>query len=170
MARIKYGFFLEDNGTVRIYYEYPQKNVAAKLLDKLIKSRYKYYFTLADKAEHECITNKDITYDSRLDYKGGKGPEDLPPEDFDGYVIVAKNCIHANNGKIVSLEAKVFHELWEVYFKVDKGMQYKEAHNKALDMEALMMEFDPTFTEGSARGELDCLNCKYNEKTGDYVP
>ena len=169
MARIKYGYFHNKDGIVQIYYNYPQNNVAAKLLDNLIKSKNKFYFRLIEKAEKECVINKDTSYDRRLDYKGGKSKNDLPPEDFNGYVVIAKNCKFENEGLPVSLEAIVFHELWECYFKVEKQMQYKEAHNMALDMEDLMLKFDKTFTKGSVRGQLKCANCKWH-KNNSWVP
>ena len=96
------------------------------------------------------------TYDKRFDYLGGQPASYLPPNGVHGIVTINPCCSWVD-GYIksisVTLEAIAFHELAEVYAKVEFRMQYTEAHYHSGIMEEVLLRERPDFTASPA-GEV----------------
>jgi RHS repeat-associated protein len=136
------------------------KDEGVRLLYELAMSSYVYIYsegpsisTAAGDRPVDGAENLAYVCDDR--WAGGQPARYLPPNGAHGIVTINPCCAWTDkNGRSIKFEAIVFHELSEVFGKVEFGWQYKEAHKQAGIMEEALLGERPDFTVGSAGGAV----------------
>lgn len=136
------------------------KDEGVRLLYELAMSSYVYIYsegpsisTAAGDRPVDGAENLAYACDDR--WPGGQPARYLPPNGVHGIVTINPCCAWTDkNGRSIKFEAIVFHELSEVFGKVEFGWQYEEAHKQAGIMGEALLGERPDFTVGSAGGRV----------------
>jgi RHS repeat-associated protein len=135
------------------------KNEGASALHDVINSGSAYSLTLGSQMltagglsslnPENNPSNLDNKFDSR--WPKGKVPQNLPPSGIDDAIGINPSVGRLDaSGRVIPLSTRIFHELTEAFAKVDKGMQYDDAHKDALGREATLRSQRPNMQqEGS---------------------
>ena len=107
------------------------------------------------------LENRDNMPDERLKYQSTypiKSAHFMPRNKInDAEIVIDLDLKYVDletRKKKVNVVAILFHELIEAYYRVVDGMEYKEAHQKAIEAEVALLEKHPQFTYHPAGGSL----------------
>jgi RHS repeat-associated protein len=126
------------------------ENEGAAVLDDVVAStrHYDLYVgnqipTLAGPRPLEFLENLDVNPDAR--YRKGKTDKFLPPSGIDDQIGINPTAKRETRTDLLpaTMDSLIFHELAESYAKIDGGMQYKDAHQKAIQREKRYRDQNP---------------------------